>query len=118
MARVKARVNEYYQLVDERNHSALVDLFAEDAVYERPGYPPLVGRVALTEFYSSERVIASGRHTVRAMVAEDDRIAVHGEFAGSLKDGRDVALRFADFFVIDDDGHFVRRDTFFFSPLV
>ncbi|MCP2170063.1 nuclear transport factor 2 family protein [Goodfellowiella coeruleoviolacea] len=118
LASAKENVHRYYRLVDEGNHSGLLGLFAEDAVYERPGYQPLVGRAALRDFYSGERVIADGRHTVRTLVAEGDRIAVHGDFVGVLKDGTDVSLRFADFFVLGADGRFVRRDTFFFSPLV
>jgi len=96
----------------------LLDLFAEDAVYHRPGYEPLVGRERLERFYDEERVIREGRHALSTAVVDGARAAVHGEFHGVLKDGRTVSLRFADFFVFDDNGFVQRRDTFFFAPMV
>lgn len=38
-------VRRYYDLVDAGETDALVGLFAEDAVYLRPGYEPLVGQM-------------------------------------------------------------------------
>lgn len=111
-------VERYYRLVDENEVDALIDLFAPDAVYRRPGYEPLHGRDALRSFYSGERVIASGRHEVDALVADADTVAVHGRFVGVLKDGSDACLRFADFYTFDEQGRFATRDTFFFAPLV
>lgn len=112
------QVLKYYELVDAGDVPALVDLFTPDATYHRPGYQPMVGHQALTHFYTEARVIREGAHTVKAVVAADDRIAVHGEFHGILHDGRRVDLRFADFFDLDRAGRFSRRDTFFFAPLV
>ncbi len=40
----RKRVEEYYSLVDAGDVAGLVDIFAADAVYYRPGYQPLVGR--------------------------------------------------------------------------
>lgn len=113
-----SRVKRYYELVDEGDVSGLLELFAPDAVYERPGYPPFKGRGQLEAFYSGDRVIVDGKHTLRHVVAGSDTVATHGDFAGVLKDGSEVSLRFADFFVVADDGRFSRRDTFFFSPMV
>lgn len=112
------RIERYYELVDRDDIVGLVSLFTPDAVYERPGYPPIKGNDALERFYREDRVIAAGKHSLRGIVAEEDKIAVHGDFAGRLKDGQSVSLRFADFFRITPDGHISRRDTFFFSPLV
>lgn len=116
------RVRLYYALVDsltdEEALDRLVALFAADAVYRRPGYEPIAGHPQLRRFYGSERVIERGSHTIDAEVARDSTVAVHGTFAGVLKTGAEVSLRFADFFVVGGDGRFVRRDTFFFAPLV
>lgn len=117
-AEAASRVQKYYQLVDEGEIEALVDLFAPDAVYKRPGYDPLVGRNALTRFYSETRVIREGSHVLDTVVAASDQVAVHGTFRGTLNDGRRVELRFADFFELDPSNRFTRRDTFFFAPLV
>lgn len=108
----------YYALVDDNDVAGLLDLFAPDAVYHRPGYSPLIGRTELEQFYSADRVIAEGKHSLHSIVADGATVAAHGEFSGTLKDGSAAHLRFADFFVVGEDGRFARRDTFFFSPMV
>ncbi|BAL90182.1 putative SnoaL-like polyketide cyclase [Actinoplanes missouriensis 431] len=112
------RIRKYYELVDGGDVPGLVELFAPDAVYRRPGYDPLVGRDELTRFYSDQRVIRDGRHRLSEVVVQGDSGAVHGTFEGTLKNGSVVALRFADFFTFSDGGPFRSRDTFFFVQLV
>jgi steroid Delta-isomerase len=111
-------VRRYYELVDQGDVPGLVALFAADAVYHRPGYPPLRGREELLQFYSGQRVIKEGKHTLGDIVVSDDAIAVHGSFHGTLHNGEAVETRFADFFRFNPDGTFSRRDTFFFVPLI
>lgn len=111
-------VRRYYELVDSGDVNGLIGLFAPDVRYYRPGYPPLVGRAELERFYREQRVIKEGSHVLSAVVAAGDDVAVHGEFKGVLRNGQRVDARFADFFAFGPDGHFARRDTFFFSPLV
>ncbi len=113
-----AVVRRYYELVDAGDVSALVAMFTADATYHRPGYEPMRGHDGLTAFYGGERVIREGRHTLDTVVPAGSNIAVHGVFEGVLHDDREVSLRFADFFVLEPDGRFSRRDTFFFAPLV
>ncbi|GAA1959937.1 nuclear transport factor 2 family protein [Catenulispora subtropica] len=113
-----ARVNRYYGYVDDGDIESLLSLFSHDAVYSRPGYGPLTGRAEMAAFYSGERIIKEGRHTLSCIVSQGDHAAVHGSFSGTLKDGREVNLRFADFFIDSGGGTFSRRDTFFFTPLV
>lgn len=111
-------VQQYYQMVDSDDVDGLLALFAPDAVYHRPGYPPLTGHADLERFYRGERVIETGRHTLQKVVADGTSVATYGEFNGTLKDGRTASLRFADFFTVRPDGQFSRRDTFFYSPMV
>lgn len=111
-------VRRYYELVDQGDVDGLVGLFHPDAVYHRPGYPPLHGEKELLDFYSSQRVIKEGRHTITTLVANGAEVAVHGEFAGTLHSGETAETRFADFFHCDSDGMFTRRDTFFFVPRI
>ncbi len=113
-----ALVRRYYELVDAGDVAGLVAMFTEDATYHRPGYEPMRGHEGLTAFYGGERVIREGRHTVSTVVVDGSQVAVHGVFEGELHDDRKVSLRFADFFVLEADGRFSRRDTFFFAPLV
>jgi len=111
-------VLHYYELVDAGDVTGLVNLFTPEATYCRPGYEPMVGHAALERFYGGERIIRSGKHTVTTVVAHGEQVAVNGNFDGELLDGREVHLRFADFFLMSGDGRFTRRDTFFFAPLV
>jgi ketosteroid isomerase-like protein len=110
-------VREYYRLVDADDVDGLIALFREDAVYSRPGHPVMRGHADLARFYGGERVIAHGRHTLDQIVSHNPQIAVTGSFEGVLKDGTEVELRFADFFVFDG-ARIARRDTYFFTPLV
>ncbi|MFJ2116076.1 MULTISPECIES: nuclear transport factor 2 family protein [unclassified Streptomyces] len=114
----EGRVNRYYTLVDTGRFDELVALFAPDAVYERPGYEPLEGRAALTDFYTSRRVIAQGRHRLTRVVVDGGNVAAEGIFAGTLRSGDEVSLRFSDFFTVGADGLFSHRVTYFFSELV
>jgi ketosteroid isomerase-like protein len=115
---IEERVRCYYRLVDAGRVSELVVLFAEHAVYHRPGYSPLVGQGSLAEFYHNERVIQTGRHDLTGLLIQPGQAAVHGDFTGILKDGSRVRLRFADFFVFTDEALIERRETFFFTPMV
>ncbi|SFY40055.1 nuclear transport factor 2 family protein [Streptomyces atratus] len=112
------RIHRYYELVDAGDVSGLVALFDPEAVYRRPGYDALVGAAELERFYREQRVIREGRHTLSTALVQWDGAAVHGTFEGVLHDGREVSLRFADFFTFSDSGAFRSRDTFFFAPLV
>ena len=111
-------VRSYYELVDGNEVQRLVALYAEDAVYERPGYPAMQGRQALESFYSGTRVIASGHHTLLDLVENDSHVAVSGHFDGVLRDGSRASIDYADFFEISRDGHILRRKTFFYEPAV
>ncbi|GAA1391615.1 nuclear transport factor 2 family protein [Kitasatospora putterlickiae] len=115
---IQDAVHRYYALVDANRFDELVELFTTDATYERPGYRPLVGRGELTAFYRGERVIADGRHVVDQLLTSGQDAVVRGSFAGTLKGGDAVSLRFADFFRTDGNGLFAHRVTYFFAPLV
>jgi steroid Delta-isomerase len=111
-------VKRYYSLVDAQEYNELVQLFSKDTVYRRPGYEPLVGREALAEFYGDRRVITGGQHSISELLANGSKVAVAGEFAGTITGGQHVNIRFADFFTLDSAGLICVRDTFFFAPLV
>jgi steroid Delta-isomerase len=110
-------VRRYYRLVDAGELEEMFGLFTDDVVYRRPGYDAIEGIDEFRAFYGSQRVIADGRHSVRSLVADGDRVAVEGDFHGVLRDGRRVALRFADFFSFRG-GRIAVRDTYFDAPLV
>lgn len=115
---VAALAHELYHRVDTGDIDGLVAMFTEDAEYHRPGYPPAVGHAGIDHFYRYERVLASGVHTLEAVAASGNHLAVRGSFVGAKHDGTAVELRFSDFFTLADDHRFVRRETFFSAPLV
>jgi ketosteroid isomerase-like protein len=110
-------VRRYYELVDGRAFDRMLDLFDEEIVYTRPGYEALVGKAALAEFYTTVRVIESGRHEITSVLVVGDRVAVQGRFEGTLKTGQRTAHGFADFFLIGS-GRFVERTTYFDAPAI
>lgn len=109
---------EYYRQVDRSDIDAVLALFSDAVVYHRPGYPTVRGQAELRDFYCDHRIIERGRHTVDTILIDYPHVAVNGHFTGALRTGKTVSLRFADFFEVGPDGRFVRRDTFFFTPLV
>lgn len=110
-------VDKYYEFVDANDVEGLLALFAPDAWYERPGYDRLTGRTALQKFYSDDRVIDSGRHTILRTIESEGAVAIEGRFDGRLKDGRLVSLGFADFFELS--GELIQgRRTYFYTALV
>lgn len=116
-ARREELARQYYQLVDAEDFPAMHDLFTDDCVYERPGYDPLRGRAQMESFYSGTRVIASGAHRIDELLVDGDRVAVHGVFTGTLRDGSASEVGFADFFTYAGD-KIAHRRSFFFRPAV
>ncbi|WP_394437520.1 nuclear transport factor 2 family protein [Streptomyces sp. SGAir0957] len=114
----EALMHEFYRRVDAGDVPGLVALFTSDAVYHRPGYPPVHGRSGMRHFYTHTRKIREGRHALDAVVVSGDEVAVRGSFAGVLHDGTPAKHRFAEFFTLAPDRTISRRETFFSAPLV
>ena len=115
---VRAQTRRYYERVDAGDVEGVLDWFADDGVYHRPGYPPMRGRAELSAFYGGERVIRSGRHILQAVLVDGLRAATRGRFEGVLKDGSTVSVGFADFITYDGEGRAVERHSFFDTPTV
>ncbi|AND15272.1 nuclear transport factor 2 family protein [Rathayibacter tritici] len=105
-------VQTYYRTVDD-DPGAVPSLFSLEAVYERPGYEPLVGRSSIARFYDGRRVIQAGGHWIEEVIHQDDRVAVRGHFKGRSHSGEPLDARFSDFFEFED-GLISRRTTYFF----
>lgn len=104
-----------FAAVDEGNVAGLLRGYAEDVVYERPGYPRITGRDALDHFYRVERTIARGRHTIDGVLCENGRGAAWGSFTGVSRAGDRLAERWCDIYVFERDLIVFRR-THFFRP--
>jgi steroid Delta-isomerase len=116
-ASAHARAVRFYDCVDSGDIEAMAALFGDETVYHRPGYEPMPGRAAITDFYLRRRLIKAGRHTLSSILAQATQVAVVGEYHGVLHSGDPVDLRFADLFHLNAEGAFCRRETFFFAPL-
>lgn len=110
--------HRYYRAVDAGDVDGVLDWFADDGVYHRPGYPPMRGREALRAFYGGERIIASGSHRVDQVVVDGRGAATRGVFTGTLKDGSRVSIGFADLITYDDAGRAIERHSYFDVPAV
>jgi ketosteroid isomerase-like protein len=110
-------VQEYFRCVDAGDVEALLAVFADDAVYERPGYPPLEGIARIRAFYEGERVIDHGAHDVEGIVVEGDHAAAWGSFRGVSRAGAALEERWSDVYRFAD-GRIVYRRSHFFRPAV
>jgi uncharacterized protein len=110
-------VRNYYAYVDAQRLDAMLELFHEDIVYERQGTPTIKGIEALQRFYQQERIIESGTHSLDQVLPGKDWVAVRGRFAGRLRDGRQVTLRFTDWHHFQND-KIIRRESLFPGPTV
>jgi ketosteroid isomerase-like protein len=109
-------ITEMFKAVDACDWQALRLLYAEDCVYDRPGFPSIQGRDALTRFYAEARPIRTGRHTISRFIEDGAQLCAAGAFVGVLRSGANISLRFADIYVFSD-GLISHRTTFFHTPL-
>ncbi|ADB61495.1 protein of unknown function DUF1486 [Haloterrigena turkmenica DSM 5511] len=103
-------LESYYEHVDAGDTEALLELFADDIRYERPGQSDIEGIEELREFYERDRPLDDGTHEVDLMVVDDGHVAVRGRFSG-VQSGDDVTFGFADHHEFDD-GLIVNRWTY------
>lgn len=113
MSDLAARTRHYFDRVDAGDVEGVLDWFAQDGVYHRPGYAPMRGRASLAAFYGGQRLIADGEHHLAELLVDGDRVAVRGRFVGTLKDGSRVEVGFADFITYDGDGRARERHSYF-----
>lgn len=106
-------IDVYYQLVDSEQWIELCELFSDDTVYERDGTGAIVGKAALLQFYTVERVIARGQHVHLINAVTPEGVRSTGCFVGELKSGQAVKSNFIDHFYINDAGLIYKRVTEF-----
>ena len=104
------RVRAYYDAVDDDRIDDLLDLFADDVVYDRPGQQSIEGKADLEAFYREERPLEDGSHDVHDVLVDESRAAVRGTFSG-VQDGEAVEFGFADVHVFED-GRIAERYTY------
>ena len=110
-------VHDLFRAVDSREFERLREICHPDVTYARPGYEPFEGIERLLKFYREERVIASGKHHLTAVLVNDTHGACWGRFLGTHKNGSPIDVEFADTYELED-GQIKRRKSFFFVPSV
>jgi ketosteroid isomerase-like protein len=108
-------VRRYYELVDAGNFREMAKLFTADIIYRRPGYGPMFGLEQVLKYYTSVRIIESGKHELHTVISRGSMVAVAGTFRGQVKVRGMVRQEFADFFAVAD-GKINARSTYFDAP--
>ena len=104
-----------FRSIDARDWSTLQHVFAEEVVYERPGYEPIRGLEALMHFYREVRIIASGTHALEGVIEQSGSAAAWGRFQGTCRDGLALDERFVDVYA-NSGGGIVSPVTSFHRP--
>lgn len=104
-------VREYYDRVDAEDVMGLLECFADDVTYERPGQDPIRGIDDLRAFYERDRPLEDGSHDVHHVLVDGRHVAVRGEFSGR-QGGETVRFGFADHHEFDDEGKIANRWTY------
>jgi ketosteroid isomerase-like protein len=110
-------VRRLFDCIDGGDWPGLSELLDEEAVYERPGYAPFIGKRAVMTFYLETRIVSSGKHVIEKVLSDGANIACWGSFSGVDKKGRGIAAGFADVYCISA-GRIRSRRTFFDSPAI
>jgi hypothetical protein len=50
--------------IDGRDWARLSEFLHHEAICERPGYEPFVGKPAILDFYLTKRIVSLGQHCV------------------------------------------------------
>jgi ketosteroid isomerase-like protein len=110
-------VKRLFGCIDARDWPELSEFLHDEAIYERPGYEPFVGKPAIMDFYLTKRIISFGQHVVENVLSDGANVACWGSFSGIAKSGKNLSIRFADVYRIRE-GRIDLRRTFFDSPAI
>jgi ketosteroid isomerase-like protein len=106
-----------FDVIDHADWDSLEKLFHKEIIYERPGFPSLVGIDRVLQFYRRERIIATGKHHLERIVVDGQNGACWGRFIGVLKNGKNVDESFADVYTCEG-GTVKFRRSYFFRPAI
>src|SRR5262249_11997547 len=93
--------------IDSGDLTAALDLFSENARYQRGNTVSLVGRDAIRNFYTKVRAL-QGRHEITKIRREGNDVVIDGVFKGT-HDGKPIQLQFRDYWTFGSDGKITQR---------
>jgi hypothetical protein len=107
-----ALVREYYGRIDASDLDWVVNLFDEDAVYERAD-ATYTGRAAIARFFREERQIR-GVHILSDLIPDnaEPTVVALGRFCGVGRSGDSRQVAFADVWRFRGAHRVIRRQTF------
>jgi len=104
---------DYYAQVDAENYDWVVDMFAQDALYDRAG-ELIKGHAELREFYTGVRKIKINHGNLQVWQCGPD-VFVEGSFSGVGTDGTERVGQFADHWTFNKAGKVTLRRTSLFT---
>jgi hypothetical protein len=114
---MKQKIIDMFNAIDSNRHDDLRKIYTFDAIYERPGYPEIVGYSGIHDFYKSIRIIDSGIHNIDGIIEGDGFCCCWGQFNGTSKFGGKLSERFCDIYRLEG-GLIKLRITHFFRPAI
>ena len=111
----RTTIRNYFDAVDANDFDRVISLFDSDIVYDRPGYDPIRGVERLRQFFTNDRVIASGKHEIEGILVDGDQVAAWGRFSGQSRSGAELNESFCDIYEMKGTRICGRR-TYFFRP--
>ncbi len=106
-----------FEAVDTEDWNTLERYFHPQAVYERPGHEPMLGRDQVLDFYRNIRNVRHGNHQVTDIITNKENIVCQGRFSCVTKDGSRLTVEFSDFYLLNR-GKILRRKTYFHAPVI
>lgn len=100
-------IRSYYKKIDAQAVTDVLDLFSENASYERAD-STFYGKAELTQFYQHDRKLI-GIHALEHLFQEQDQVMVYGTFVGTNGQAKNITIDFADFFRLKDDQIIFRK---------
>ena len=110
-------IRELFEAIDAREWSRLPLFFDPQIRYERPGYAPITGLIALIDFYANIRIVARGEHQLAGITTQDHWATCWGLFRGVSVRGDPLEERFADIYSVRAN-RVLTRTTYFYKAAI
>jgi len=106
-----------YDAIDARDWETLPTFFDDQIQYIRPGFDDINGLDVFCHFYANIRTkgIASGAHSIQAVMHDGEQWMVFGRFVGVDPSGNPINTEFGDYFKARE-GKFFFRKAYFHIP--
>ena len=112
---VKGVATALFTAIDTEDWDSLAKLLHPETIYEVSGFPRMMGKKAVLDYYENQRPIVYGNHIVEKIVLNENGGVFMGLFEGEKKDGSKIKLLFADDMELEDF-RITKRRVYFCQP--